>query len=342
MKKKPHKTINLGLQGGGSHGAFAWGVLDYLLEDNRLDIEGLSATSAGSMNAIVLAQGLLNNDKDEARQKLYDFWRAISDSQKLLPLKPMLDIPSFNTHKFSLENSPLYNWLELTTHIFSPYQFNPFNINPMREILEDLIDFDALNKQTKIKLFICATNVENCKVKIFSNPDLSVDSVLASACLPTLFQAVEIDGEYFWDGGYIGNPALFPLIYNCNSQDIVIVHINPIVREGIPQTASEVLNRINEVSFNSSLMREMRAVAFVSGLIDSHEAEGLKLKKMHMHSIRSDEEMTQHDVSSKLNADWSFLIHLRDRGRHYAALWLAENYKKIGKESSIDIRKEFL
>lgn len=340
--KKNHKIINIGLQGGGAHGAFAWGVLDYLLEDGRLNIEGLCSTSAGSMNAAVLASGMINNDKDEARQKLHDFWEAISHSGNVMSSEYDVCHSSNDVSAFSLANSPFYMIFDLVTHMMSPYQFNPLNINPLKEVIEKFVDFDAINKKSKIKLFICATNVETCKVKIFSTPDISVDSVLASACLPFLFQAVEINGEYFWDGGYIGNPAIFPLIYNCDSRDVVIIHINPINRKGIPKTASEILNRINEVSFNSSLMREMRAIAFVSNLIDSKKLKDHAMKKMLIHSIRSDEDMTKFDVSSKMNTDWEFLTYLRDRGRLVAKQWLKKNYDKIGVESSIDIRKEFL
>ncbi len=343
MKKKK-KKINLGLQGGGAHGAFAWGVLDYLLEDGRLEIDGLSATSAGSVNAAVLTSGLVNNDKDEARQKLHEFWLAISQSQNGSMLSSSYNLHNFSDEaaEYSLSNSPFYKMFDLVSHVMSPYQFNPFNINPLKEIIEKHVDFDAINKNKKIKLFLCATNVETCKVKIFSTPDISVDTVLASACLPFLFQAVEINGEYFWDGGYIGNPAIFPLIYSCDSTDVIIVHINPIFRPGVPKTSSEILNRINEVSFNSSLMREMRAIAFVSSLIDKKIIKEHAMKKMLIHSIRSDEDMTKFDVSSKMNTDWKFLTYLRDRGRTVAKQWIKKNYDKIGIESSIDIRGEFL
>ncbi|MCW8399551.1 patatin-like phospholipase family protein [Legionella sp. PATHC038] len=340
--KKTRKTINLGLQGGGAHGAFTWGVLDYLLEDGRLDIEGLSSTSAGTMNAAILAQGLLNNDRDEARQALYDFWEEISKVNSLMSFKHWFGDSWFSLEQFSLDHSPFYFWFEIITHLMSPYQFNPFNLNPMRTILENSIDFEALRKRSTVKLFVCATNVETGKVRIFTNPELTVDTLLASGCLPFLFQSVKIKDQYYWDGGYIGNPAIYPLIYNCTCQDVVIVHINPIIRPGSLYHVGEILNRVNEVSFNSSLMREMRAIAFVTDLIDSKQTEGLDLKRMHMHSIRSDDEMTKHDVSTKLNADWNFLVYLRDRGRLIAKKWCQDNFSKIGKESSVDIRKEFL
>lgn len=342
--QKENKTINIALQGGGSHGAFAWGVLDYLLEDGRLNFEGISATSAGAMNAVVLAQGLLNDDKEEARNALETFWKTVSDAgSKFSPFKALPSMPwGGGDKKYSLENSPLYQMADFMTRIFSPYQLNPLNFNPLKDILEKTIDFDAIRKHSKLKLNICATNVETCKVRIFENKELSVNAILASACLPFMFQSVEIDGEYFWDGGYIGNPAIFPLIYNCNSQDVVIVHINPIIRKGVPTSAADILNRLNEVSFNSSLMREMRAVAFVAKLIKDGMVKPGDMKEMHIHSIRSDEEMSQHSASSKLNTDWEFLCHLRDEGRNIAKQWLEENYSKIGKESSVDIRAEFM
>lgn len=341
MKKK---IINLALQGGGSHGALTWGVIDYLLEDGRLGFEGISATSAGAMNAVVLAQGLLNDDKDEARDALENFWRTVSNvAARSNPFKSLPGFSYFSKlSSASLEKSPIYQISDFMTRVFSPYQLNPFNINPLRDILESTIDFEAIRNHSPIKLNICATNVETCQVKIFENKEITADAILASACLPFMFQSVEIDGEYFWDGGYIGNPAIFPLIYNCHSQDVVIVHINPIIRKGVPKSAPEILNRLNEVSFNSSLMREMRAVAFVSKLIEDGKVKESDMKQMHIHSIRSDELMSHHSAASKGNTDWNFLLHLRDEGRMIAKDWLSKNYAKIGKESSVNIRKEFL
>ncbi len=342
--KRQTKTINLALQGGGSHGAFTWGVLDYLLEDGRLEFEGISATSAGAMNAVVFAQGYINHDKDEARAALTHFWKTVSDiSGKMNPLKDLSKLPWFSAMKdMQSQPSPLHQMADFMTRMFSPYELNPFNLNPLKDILEQTIDFEAIRKHSPIKLNICATNVETCKVRIFETKEITADAILASACLPSLFQSVEIDGEYFWDGGYIGNPAIFPLIYNCASHDVVIVHINPIVRKGVPTSASEIMNRLNEVSFNSSLMREMRAVAFVGKLIEDKKVKAGDMKQMHIHSIRSDEEMAQHDASSKMNTDWDFLCQLHHKGRDIAKQWLDENYAKIGNASSVDIRKEFL
>jgi NTE family protein len=335
------KPIALALQGGGAHGAFAWGVLDRLLEDGRLEIEGVSATSAGATNAAVLAHGLQKGDAEHARQALHDFWRAVAQSAERY--NPLRHLPWLKgAGSFKTDHSPLHLMADIMLRVLSPYQFNPRNTNPLREILEQHVDFAALRSHCPIHLSLCATNVETGKIRIFSGQELSVEAVLASACLPTLFQAVEIDGQHYWDGGYVGNPAIFPLIYNCNTNDVVIVHINPIVRPGVPTTAAEIINRINEVSFNSSLMREMRAIAFVTTLIQEGKVDRADMKEILIHSIRSDQTMAALGVSSKLNTDWDFLCSLRDLGRAEAQAWLDENYQHIGRRSSIDIGQQFL
>jgi NTE family protein len=341
MKKVGIKTVNLALQGGGAHGAFAWGVLDRLIEDGRLAFEGISATSAGAMNAAVLAWGWTRGGPEGARQALADFWRAVSDAgMRYSPYRGLSWASRLGMQ--SMDHSVAWFWMDMWTRLFSPYQLNPGNLNPLRELLQEHVDFAALRRRSAIKLFLAATNVETCKVRIFQSEDLTADAVLASACLPFLFQAVEIDGQFYWDGGYLGNPAIYPLIYDCASRDVVIVHLNPIVRRGCPRTATDILNRLNEVSFNSSLMREMRAVAFVSSLIERGQLSPDEFKLMLIHSIRADEEMVRHGVSSKLNPDWGFLTELRDKGREHAALWLERNFERIGKESSVDVRAEFL
>jgi len=335
------KPVALALQGGGMHGAFTWGVLDRLLEDGRLAIEGVSATSAGAMNAAVLAYGMLQGDEAGARQALHDFWYAVAQSaERHNPLRWMPWLKG--THSFGLDHSPMYTFADMALRIFSPYQFNRDNLNPLREVLESQVDFAALRKQCSLHLYLCATNVETGKIRIFSGEDVCAEAVLASACVPTLFQAITIDGQHYWDGGYMGNPAIFPLIYHCNTRDVVIIHINPLVRPGVPITAADILNRINEISFNSSLMREMRTIAFVTDLIQQGKVDRDEMKEMLIHSIRSDEAMCGLSVSSKYNADWDFLCGLRDNGRREAEVWLAENYRYIGERSSIDIRQEFL
>lgn len=334
------KTVNLALQGGGAHGAFAWGVLDRLLEEERVSFEGITACSAGAMNAVVLAYGLTEGGRAGAKTALTNFWRRISHSTLFSPLQPTL----FDrlSHNHSLDHSPAFLFFDLMTRLFSPYQLNPLNSNPLREILEQSIDVDRLREDCATKLFLSATNVRTGKVKVFRNAELSIDAVMASACLPFLFQAVEIDGESYWDGGYMGNPALYPLIYHCETSDIVIVHINPIERHQQPRTAQEILNRINEISFNSSLMREMRAIAFVTDLIDQEQVQPNSLKRMLIHSIEAETFMSSLSVSSKLNADWEFLTHLRDIGREAADTWLTHDFVKVNAESSIDIRARYL
>ena len=334
------KSINLALQGGGAHGAFAWGAIDALLADGRIDIEAVSATSAGAMNAVVLADALTEGDHDHARERLTAFWRAIAAAGAAYnPVRPLKD---WTGRALPVEQSPFYWMFDTMIRVFSPYQLNPFNFNPLRNVLDKHVDFDRLRRTKGVHVHLCATNVETGKVRIFNRPELSTDAVLASACLPFLFQTIEIDGSHYWDGGYIGNPAIFPLIYESRSCDVVIVHINPINRPGVPKTAPEILNRINEISFNSSLMREMRAIAFVTRLIAQHKLEASEMKQMLIHSIRDDEVMTAHSIASKLNPDWQFLCGLRDSGKSTTTRWLRTHFADIGRRSTVDLEAEFL
>ena len=335
------KRVNLALQGGGAHGAFTWGVLDRLLEDERIGFEGVSATSAGAMNAAVLAYGLSVGGREGARKALASFWRRVSHAAAFGPLQPTPLDRIFGNR--SLESSPAFVLFDLMTRLFSPYQLNPLNFNPLRQVLEQTVDFEAIRStECPVKLFLSATNVRSGKVRIFDNMDLTADAVLASGCLPFMFQAVEIDGECYWDGGYMGNPAIFPLIYNCESPDVLIVHINPLERAELPRNATEIMNRINEISFNSSLMREMRAISFVTRLIDEHEGLSDRLRRMMVHSIAADDVMGKLGVASKLNADWEFITWLKDTGRERAEVWLDRNFSRLGQESTIDIRDRYL
>jgi len=335
------KTINLALQGGGAHGAFTWGVLDRLLEDERIVVEGVSATSAGAMNAAVFTYGYARGGRDGAKAALAGFWRRISEAALTSPLQPSWLDKMMGNH--ALQFSPAFVMVDLMSRLFSPYELNPFNQNPLREVLEASVDFAALRESPcPIKLYLSATNVRTGKVKIFERHEICADRVLASGCLPFLFQAVEIDGEHYWDGGYMGNPAIFPLIYGCDARDIVIVHINPLERAELPRSATEIMNRINEISFNSSLMREMRAISFVSKLIEDGKVADGSLKHLLVHSISADAVMAKLGVSSKLNADWDFLLYLREAGREHAATWIAANYEQLGQESTIDIRAQYL
>jgi NTE family protein len=338
------KPVNLALQGGGAHGAFAWGVLEKLLEDGRLTIEAMSATSAGAMNAVVAAYGLSIGGPDGAREKLEEFWRRISNAGQLY--SPVRSFPWEHWLQGSGPNSefsPAFFVFQAMTHVFSPYQINPFNFNPLKDVLNEVVDFDRLAKCNKApRLFLSATNVRTGKIKLFGNEAVSADVVLASACLPYVFHAVEIDGEHYWDGGFMGNPAIFPLIYNRGSKDVILVHINPIERKRLPRTAAEIFNRMNEISFNSSLMREMRAVAFVTTLIDDNVLDRDKYSRMFIHSIRDDAAMAELGVATKLNPDWDFLCRLRDSGRAKAAEWLDGNLDKVGQCSTVDLAGAFL
>jgi NTE family protein len=341
LKNSETKTLNLALQGGGAHGAFTWGVLDRLLEEPQLDFEGVVATSAGAMNAAVMAYGLVAGGREGAQKALTNFWRRVSHAAAFSPIQPsFLDQMTGNR---SLENSPAYIMFDWVTRVMSPYQFNPFDVNPLKQVLQQSIDFETLRlANCKLKLNICATNVRSGKVKVFSNDEITCEAVMASACLPFLFRAVEIGEEAYWDGGYMGNPAIFPIIYGSDSPDILVVHINPISRPDLPRTATEIMNRINEISFNSSLMREMRAIDYVTTLIDSGAVDGLNLKRMLIHAISADDIMLKLGVASKLNADWEFLTELRDAGRARATAWLTDNYDRIGKASTVDISKDYL
>ena len=335
------RTINLALQGGGAHGAFTWGVLDRLLDEKDVAFEGLSATSAGAMNAAVFAYGLAVGGREGARKALTDYWKRVSDAASLGPLQPSPIDRLLGDHKLTW--SPVFSLMGFVTRVLSPYEFNPSDYNPLRDVIEQSIDFDVLRRpDCPVKLFLSATNVRTGKVKIFANAEISVSAVMASACLPTMFHAVEIDGEAYWDGGYMGNPALFPLIYNCKSSDIVIVHINPLYRKELPHAASDILNRINEISFNSSLMREMRAVSFITGLVRQNRIVGEDIRQIFIHSVADDEFMGALSPTSKYNADWDFLVFLRDQGRKCANDWLASHFAKLGVESSVNIDKVYL
>jgi NTE family protein len=343
MAKTATKTVNLALQGGGAHGAFAWGVLDKLVEDGRLAIDGLSATSAGAMNAAVYAYGKMTGGPDGARQALYDFWWNISQAGRLYsPVKPL---PFERLWSNGAGHSMAFMAFEAVTRMLSPYQFNPFNFNPLREVLARSVDFERLVACRCTNLFISATNVRTGRVRVFTNPEMSLDVVLASACLPFLFQAVQIGGDYYWDGGYMGNPALFPLFYHTESRDVVILHINPMHSEEIPTGAPEIQDRVNEITFNSSLIKELRAVAFVTKLLEEgwiKDEYRPRLRHVLVHSIRADDCLAGLSVSSKFNCEWEFLADLRDRGREAAEHWLAENYLHIGKRGTVNLQEDYL
>jgi NTE family protein len=295
------------------------------------------------MNGAVMVEAYLDGGRDAARAALDDFWRRIASYAAFSPVQLMpWDRANGN---WNLDGSPGYLWLDTLLRVLSPYQFNPANLNPLRDLLTETIDISRVRACAGMKLFVCATNVRTGKIRIFDNRDVTIDALLASACLPMLFQSVIIDGDAYWDGGYMGNPAIFPLIYECASPDVVIVEVNPLTREGVPRTATEIINRVNEISFNSSLMREMRAIAFVTKLIEDETVEGssvARLKKMLIHQISPGATMEKLGVASKYNPDFEFLSSLKRLGRERTAAWLDENFDALGRRSSIDIREVFL
>ncbi|MBP7242982.1 patatin-like phospholipase family protein [Amaricoccus sp.] len=337
-RRQGRKRINLALQGGGSHGALTWGVLDRLLEDGRLQISAISGTSAGAMNAVVLADGYERDGPDGARAALSQFWKAVSDAARFSPIQRSLwDRMS---GRYSLDRSPGYLFMESLSRVFSPYDLNPTNVNPLRDILERHVDFDNVNRRRAVQVFVTATNVRTGRPRIFGKGDVTVDSVLASACLPQMFPAVEIGGEHYWDGGFAGNPALYPLIDNRASQDIVVVQINPIDRRKLPRSAREIINRVNEISFNTSLIKELRAIALTQRIADE---AGLDLghRRTFLHIIHTEEEVEDLAASSKLNAEWGYLRMLFERGRGWADAWLAEHFDDIGLRSTLDLDEIF-
>jgi NTE family protein len=333
------KTINLALQGGGAHGAFTWGVLDALLGDGRIDIEAISGTSAGAMNAVVLADGFMRDGANGARERLEAFWKGVSREGLGGPGRDIFEqivgfwrMPGFE---------PLAYFHHLA-NLISPAAANPLNINPLREILEALVDFDLVRANEGLKLFVAATNVRNGKIRIFTGKDITADAIMASACLPYLFRAVEIGGEAYWDGGYMGNPALFPFFTETRSEDILLVQVNPIRRNEIPVTAHEIMERASEITFNASLLREFRAIDFVNRLIDENRLDTGRYRRNRLHRIDAGEALAEYTASSKLDTSWSFFRELRDAGSKAAKKWLRSHFDDLGERATLDLRKEFM
>jgi len=325
--------VDLALQGGGSHGAFTWGVLDRLLEEPWLKIEAISGTSAGAMNAAVLVSGHMQGGPEAARAALDAYWARVAEAATFSPfqrspLDRLLD-------RWTLDSSPAYVVMDLLSRVVSPYNLNPFGHNPISAILNESIDFAHLS-EASIKLFITATNVHTGRGRVFRNKEITPDVLLASACLPTLFQAIEIDGEPYWDGGYAGNPTITPLVRESDAHDTILVQINPRERRDTPRTASNILNRLNEISFNSPLMKELRMIALLRQAADPGKGEGARWAQMRTHLIMTDK-LAEFGASSKLNAERAFLTMLKAEGRRSAAAFLAEHGHDIGKQSTTDI-----
>jgi NTE family protein len=339
LSRSPKRTINLALQGGGAHGAFTWGVLDYLLEDGRLGFEGASGTSAGAMNAVVLADGLLRGGPDGAREALARFWKAIaggmpassttvSDDGKLVSLAPSL--------------RRMVRWADY----FSPDQLNPFDLNPLRDVVGGQIDFEQLRARSPIKLFIAATNANSGKLRLFHTKELSVDTILASACLPTVHRAVEIDGEPYWDGGYSANPAVFPLFYECRSRDILLVLLSPLKHKETPQSAQNIRERILEIAFTATFLREMRMFAHLRESVKAQFPFPIgrlerRVANTRFHIIDAQEFLGDLTAESKMAVNWKFFEALRDLGRERARAWLQEHHACIGRTSSAEISDLF-
>lgn len=332
MNRSP-VLIDLALQGGGSHGAFTWGVLDRLLEEPWLRIAGISGTSAGAMNAAVLADGWAQDEADGARAALERFWRQVSRAAAFSPLQrsPIDRLMG----RWTLDTSPGYVFMDLISRVLSPYALNPLDFNPLRRILSESVDCDRLT-HSPIKLFITATSVRTGRGRIFRNDEINADVLLASACLPTMFRAVEIDGEPYWDGGFTGNPTITPLIRETEAHDSILVQINPRERPDTPRTAPDILNRLNEISFNSPLMKELRMIALLRQVADPGTGEGARWAQMRTHRIMTDM-LTQFGASSKLNAEWAFIAMLRTEGRRAASEFLDANGKDLGNRSTADL-----
>jgi NTE family protein len=325
--------VDFALQGGGAHGAFTWGVLDRLLEEPWLHIDGISGTSAGAMNAAVLIDGHAAKGADGGRAALEHFWQRVSRAALLSPLRRTpLDVL---LGRWTLDHSPVFVAMDLMARLFSPYDLSPGGANPLRNILAETVDFDRL-AQASIKLFVTATNVRTGRGRVFRNSEITPDVLLASACLPTLFQAIEIEGESYWDGGYSGNPTITPLVRECNSKDTILVQINPVERPGLPRSARDILNRLNEVSFNAVLLKELRMIALLRQVAQPDNSESAKWADMRIHRISSDL-MVELGYSSKLNAEWEFLCMLRDEGRRAGDAFLRAHHDDLGRRSTFDL-----
>ena len=335
---RPHShrstvLVDLALQGGGSHGAFTWGVLDRLLEEPWLQIEAISGTSAGAMNAAVLADGWTKDGASGARAALDAYWERVAAAAMFSPLqRSPLDRM---LGRWSLDYSPAFVAFDLMSRVFSPYDLNPRGFNPLASILDASIDFKRLSR-SPIKLFVTATNVHTGRGRIFRNAELTPDVLLASACLPTMFQAIEIDGEPYWDGGFAGNPTITPLVRESDAHDTILIQINPRERTGTPRTATEILNRLNEVSFNATLMKELRMIALMRQVVDPGSGEGARWAGMRTHRIMTDL-MNDLGYSSKLNGERAFLVVLREEGRRAASAFLAAHADDLGCRTTADL-----
>ncbi len=333
--------LSLALQGGGAHGAYTWGVLDRLLEDG-LQIDGISGTSAGAMNAVALAQGWMDGGAEGARESLSAFWQAVANRVPFqMDVLHNLDPNGNGAMPASM------NMMLALTRLLSPYQLNPLELNPLRDIMREQFDFERLQSFCPFKLFIAATNVRTGKIRLFHNAELGENALLASACLPTLQQAVEIDGEAYWDGGYVANPAVYPLIYECKTPDILLILLDPLIRESVPRSSREIAARSMELNFSTSFLREMRTITQARSYIKGSASRWLpygrlerKLMRLRFHLIDADELSSINGIS-KLNATAGFLTQLRDLGRERTEQWLSHHRRDIGRRASMNGERLF-
>lgn len=333
------KPVNLALQGGGAHGAFSWGALDRILEDERLEIVAVSGASAGAMNAAVLAEGVAKGCRQEARATLRRFWEGVASAALASPFQRS-PIEQW-LGGWSLDSSPGYLWFDLLSRLASPYDVNPLDLNPLRDVVAALVNFDAVRACDSLKIFVSATNVETGLAEVFDQSELTVDHIMASACLPLLYKAVDINGAPYWDGGYMGNPPLWPLFEHSAADDVIVIQINPLKRKGAPRSAREILNRLNEITFNASLLREFRAIDFVARLLEAGRLEDTGYRRVLVHMIEDEAFMSELGASSKLNAERAFLETLFERGRLAADGWLAAHFDALGARSTINLRAMF-
>jgi NTE family protein len=335
------KRINLALQGGGAHGAFTWGVLDHLLEDGRLIVDGISGASAGALNGLVLADGLARGGPAEARKRLAEFWRAASFGGNMPDMQRQVVERMFSV--VPLSDSPMKAWLEAMGRFMSPYELNPLNLNPLREVIEKFVDFEKV-RATGRDLFISATNVQSGNLRVFTREELTCEVAMASACLPFLFQAVEIDGVPYWDGGYTGNPALFPFLRATQTEDILLVQIYPLTRQKAPTTKREIMGRTHEITFNAPLMAELRALEDSGRLIEEGKlprGTGVnEYRRLRMHRIHLDDMGDTLNDASRLKNDYEFFDMLHKLGQRAARRFLDAHFDDIGTRATIDLSAE--
>ncbi|SON53817.1 Patatin-like phospholipase [Hartmannibacter diazotrophicus] len=340
-RSRSRKPVNLALQGGGAHGAFTWGVLDCLLEDDRLDFEAISGTSAGAMNAVVMAAGIVEGGREGARAALERFWRSVSLEGGLGGQRTPLIDTWLDAWKMPFD-LPRFPFFDMLSRVASPYDLNPLNINPLRDHLVSQVDFAKVRACKQTKLYISATNVRTGKIKVFTNGELSPDAVMASACLPFVFHAVEIDGEHYWDGGYMGNPALFPFFGVSKTFDTLLVQINPVERPEVPREAQAIVERVNEITFNGSLLRELRAIDFVNRLIDEQRLDPGQYQRNFMHRIAGADELAAFGAATKMDTSFAFFVKLKDIGRRAAERFMTAHFDDIGRRGTLDLRDVFM